>query len=56
MNSKAICPECKGNGYITVYYQGDNKPDYKDCKYCNNQGEIKDKDIEKLMKYERILQ
>jgi hypothetical protein len=30
---KVICPECKGNGFITVYYQGEKKPDYKDCKY-----------------------
>jgi len=56
LSMKVICPKCKGNGYITVHYQGEKKPDYKDCKYCNNQGEIKDKDIERLMKYERILQ
>jgi hypothetical protein len=23
LDMSVICPECKGNGYITVYYQGE---------------------------------
>jgi len=53
---KIICPECKGNGYITTYYQGEKEPVYKDCKYCNNQGELKEKDVKKIMNYERMQQ
>ena len=56
LDMKIICPECKGNGYITVYYQGEKKPHHKDCKYCNNQGELKEKDVKKLMNYERMQQ
>jgi RecJ-like exonuclease len=51
-----ICPECKGNGYITVHYQGEKEPVHKDCKYCNNQGELKEKDVKKLINYERMQQ
>jgi len=56
LNMKIICPECKGNGYITTYFQGEKEPHYKDCKYCNNQGELKEKDVKKLMNYERMQQ
>lgn len=54
--NKVICPKCKGNGYITVKMQEEKEEHYKDCKYCNNQGELKDKDIKKLMQYERMQQ
>jgi len=56
LNMKIICPECKGNGYITTYFQGEKEPHYKDCKYCNNQGELKEKDVNKKMNYERMQQ
>lgn len=54
--NKVICPKCKGNGYITVKFQNEKEEYYKDCKYCNNQGELKDKDVKKLMQYERMQQ
>jgi len=53
---KIICPKCKGNGYITIKTQGEKEPHYKDCKYCNNQGELKEKDVNKLMNYDRMQQ
>jgi DnaJ-class molecular chaperone len=56
MKEKIICPKCKGNGYITVRLQGEKEDIYKDCKYCNNQGEIKQKDLKKYMNYERMQQ
>ena len=40
MNGRAICPKCKGNGYITIKLQGEKDPVHKDCKYCDNRGEI----------------
>jgi len=55
-NKKIICPECKGNGYVTVHYQGDKKPHHEDCKYCNNQGELTEKEINKKMNYESMQQ
>ncbi len=55
-NKKIICPECKGNGYITINYQGDRKPHHKDCIYCNNQGELTEKEVNKKMNYERMQQ
>jgi len=55
MKDKIICPKCKGNGYITKIFQGDKrKPHHEDCKFCNNQGEIKD--IKKLFDHERMQQ
>lgn len=58
MNNKAICPKCKGNGYLTTILQGEKEPIYKDCKYCNNQGEIKldGKKIERYLNYLRMTQ
>ena len=53
---KIICPKCKGNGYITRQYQSDKKPHYEDCKYCNNQGELTEKEVNKKMNYERMQQ
>ena len=48
MSGKMICPDCNGNGYI-----GSTKePDLvKDCKKCNNQGEIEitEKSINELL-------
>jgi len=58
MSGKAICPECKGNGYITVKFQKEKEPIHKDCTYCNNQGEIvlDNKKIERYLNYSRMLQ
>jgi len=58
MIGKAICPKCKGNGYITVTLQKEKEPIHQDCKYCNNQGEISidGKKIEKYLNYSRMLQ
>jgi hypothetical protein len=55
-NKKIICPECKGNGYITINYQGEKKPYHKDCRYCNNQGELTEKEVNKKINYERMQQ
>ena len=55
MQNSTICPKCKGNGYITKIFQGDKqKPYHEDCKFCNNQGELKD--ISKLFDHERMQQ
>ena len=58
MNGKAICPECKGNGYITVKLQKEKDPIHKNCNYCDNRGEISidGKKIEKYLNYSRMLQ
>ena len=56
MENKVICPKCKGNGYITVHYQGEKKSHHEDCKYCNNQGELTEKEVNKKMNYERMQQ
>ena len=48
---KMICPDCNGNGYFGT----SKKPDeQKDCKTCNNQGEIEinEKNILKFYKKE----
>ena len=34
---KMICPDCNGNGYLGSANNPDN---CRDCKKCNNQGEI----------------
>ncbi len=51
---KAICPDCKGNGFIYV-----NVPSYnevKQCTTCKSQGEIyvKEPTIEELAKAARL--
>jgi hypothetical protein len=58
MNGKAICPKCKGNGYITIKLQNEKTPHHKDCNYCNNQGEIvlDNKKIERYLNYSRMVQ
>ena len=58
MNGKAICPKCKGNGYITVKLQVEKDPEHKDCKYCDNRCEISldGKNIEKYLNYSRMVQ
>jgi len=53
---KVICPKCKGNGYRTIKIQGEKEPRYEDCKYCNNQGELTEKEVNKKMNYERMQQ
>jgi DnaJ-class molecular chaperone len=37
MSGKMICPDCNGNGYIGNSREADLQ---KDCKKCDNQGEI----------------
>jgi Zn ribbon nucleic-acid-binding protein len=56
MTQKIICPKCKGNGYITVWFQNEKDPSFEDCKYCNNQGELTEKEVNKKMEYERMQQ
>ena len=59
MQNSTICPKCKGNGYVTVTYQGEKTLHHEDCKYCNNQGEIKldsDKALKQYMDYTRMVQ
>jgi len=35
---KAICPQCKGNGYI--YLSDSSWTEVKQCETCNSEGEI----------------
>ena len=58
MNGRAICPKCKGNGYITIKLQKDKEPIHRDYKYCDNRGEISldGKKIEKYLNYSRMMQ
>ena len=37
---KAICPACKGNGYIRVPYKLTKEEITAQCGVCNSQGEI----------------
>jgi len=37
MSGKMICPDCNGNGYLGTAKQ---PHECRDCKKCNNQGEI----------------
>jgi|TARA_R100001530_G_scaffold20894_1_gene17340 chaperonin cofactor prefoldin len=37
---KEICPECKGNGFITVPYSLTKEETHAQCPTCNSQGEI----------------
>ena len=58
MKERAICPKCKGNGYLTIKLQGEKEPFHRDCKYCDNRGEISldGKKIEKYLNYSRMMQ
>jgi hypothetical protein len=56
MQNKIICPKCKGNGYISIKIQNEKDPLIEDCKYCNNQGELTEKEINKKMDYARMQQ
>lgn len=59
MDGSIICPKCNGNGYITTRFQGEKEDHHEDCKYCNNQGEIKidsDKALKQYMDYTRMIQ
>jgi excinuclease UvrABC ATPase subunit len=58
MNGRAICPKCKGNGYLSIKLQDDKDIIHKDCKYCDNRGEISldGKKIEKYLNYSRMIQ
>ena len=40
---KSICPECHGNGYVTVA-----EDEYDQCLKCFSQGEIYDEAVEDL--------
>ena len=51
MTQKIICPRCKGNGFITVWFQNEKDPLIEDCRYCNNQGELTEEEINKKMNY-----
>lgn len=56
MQNKIICPKCKGNGYISIKIQNEKDPLIEDCKYCNNQGELTEKEVSKKMDYARMVQ
>jgi|TARA_R110000744_G_scaffold14317_1_gene40736 RecJ-like exonuclease len=38
---KSICPECHGNGYVTVA-----EDEYDECPKCSSQGEIDEEVVE----------
>jgi len=40
---KRICPDCHGNGYVTVA-----EDEYDQCLKCSSQGEIDEKTVEDL--------
>ena len=40
MIGKAICPKCKGNGYLKALIEEGREEVVSDCFHCNNQGEI----------------
>ena len=42
-NSKTICPQCKGNGYVRALLEEGREELIIDCNKCNNQGEINEK-------------
>jgi len=37
---KAICPECKGNGFIRVPYELAKEEVWANCGMCKSQGEL----------------
>ena len=37
---KAICPACKGNGFIRVPYELAREEVWADCDVCKSQGEL----------------
>ena len=39
MSGKIICPECMGNGYVTVAIDTGDKFQ-GNCEYCKSQGEV----------------
>lgn len=45
---KAICQDCKGNGYKRTLIEEGREEVIVDCKTCNNQGEINMMDKERL--------
>jgi hypothetical protein len=45
---KAICQDCKGNGYKRALLEEGREEVIVDCKTCNNQGEINMMDKERL--------
>ena len=45
---KAICQDCKGNGYKRALLEEGREEVIVDCKTCNNQGEINMIDKERL--------
>ena len=45
---KAICQDCKGNGYRRALLEEGREEVIVDCQTCNNQGEINMMDKERL--------
>jgi len=45
---KAICQDCKGNGYKRALLEEGREEVIVDCQTCNNQGEINMMDKERL--------
>ena len=45
---KAICQDCKGNGYKRALLEEGREEVIVDCQTCNNQGEISMMDKERL--------
>ncbi len=37
---KAICPSCKGNGFVRVPYELAREEVHANCEVCKSQGEI----------------
>lgn len=52
MVGKAICPKCRGNGYLKTSIEEGREEVITDCNKCNSQGEIAitEEDIELMIK------
>ena len=49
MSQNIICTECKGNGFVWVTTPEPKKDRWAiDCKHCDNQGELKTNEEEKI--------
>ena len=48
---KAICPACKGNGFVRVPYELAREEVHANCEVCKSQGEITLDEIDFIDQY-----
>ena len=46
---KAICPACKGNGYVKVPYELSNEEVIVQCGVCESQGEVNKDEVDSIV-------